>query len=104
MEKFENIQDFGPIYAETGKEGFLIEPFNTASNLIFLFLIIYWFLQVKDKWKEHPLIIVSLPILTIGFLGGSIYHATRSHNIWLFLDFMPIMILCLLAMLRFWLI
>ncbi len=85
--------DFGPLYAETDMSRFPVEPWNTASNLIFLALIIYFGIKTKGNGGKHPLIVTSLPILLIGFIGGTVYHATRSSNLWLYLDFMPILIL-----------
>ncbi len=96
------IKDFGPIYAETNLDLFIVEPFNTFSNLIFLVIIIYWSRKTKFRFKDYPLIVFCLPILFIGFVGGSIFHATRSHSIWLILDFVPIMILTITAAVRFW--
>jgi hemolysin III len=43
-----------------------------------------------------------MPILGIGFIGGVIYHATRSDRLWLLLDFMPILILVLAASIYLW--
>ncbi len=96
------INDFGPIYAETNLDLLIAEPFNTFSNLIFLVIIIYWARKTKFHFKDYPLIVFCLPILFIGFVGGTIFHATRSHSIWLILDFVPIMILTITAAVRFW--
>ncbi len=93
--------DFGPIYAETDMTRFPVEPWNTMTNLVFLFIIVYFSRKTRLNWKIHPFLIVCLPILTIGFTGGTIYHASRSDRIWLYLDFMPIMILALLASVYF---
>lgn len=88
--------DFGPIYTETiDLSRFPVEPWNTYSNLIFLAVAIFIALKTRLKAKEFPLLVISLPILLVGFIGGTIYHATRSHRIWLMMDYMPIMILCL---------
>ena len=46
------------------------------------------------KWSLH--------ILFVGYVGGTVYHATRSHPLWLFLDFMPIIILVVMASVFFW--
>ena len=37
--------DNGPIYVETLMGRFPVEPWNTYSNLLFLALIVFWFLQ-----------------------------------------------------------
>lgn len=87
-------QDSGPIYLETVEGRFPVEPFNTYSNLIFLVLVIYWGLKVYRNPKEHQFLAWILPIIGASYIGGTIYHATRSHEFWLRLDWMPIMLLC----------
>ncbi|MCR9227301.1 MAG: ceramidase [Flavobacteriaceae bacterium] len=90
--KFPN--DSGPIYLETLEGRLPVEPFNTFSNLIFLALIVYWGIKVYRDPKQHRFLAWVLPIIGISYVGGTIYHATRSHEFWLRLDWMPIMFLC----------
>ncbi len=87
--------DTGPIYRETLMGRFPVEPFNTFSNLVFLFAIVYFSIRVYPSIHKHRFLAFAIPILTIGYIGGTIYHATRSHEVWLLMDWMPIMILCL---------
>lgn len=87
--------DSGPIYQETISGRLPVEPFNTYSNLFFLLIIIYFSLRVYSDYKNHRFLAWSLPILFIGFIGGTIYHATRSHDVWMYMDWLPIIILCL---------
>jgi len=94
------INDFGPAYTETDLSSFPVEPFNTFSNILFLVVVIYWYMQIRNtvlppRFKKY--LIFSLPILLVGYVGGTIYHATRSHDIWLLLDFLPILILVLIT-------
>lgn len=96
------LADFGPLYKETVLGRFPVEPWNTYSNIFFLLLVIYWARRTRFDHCRHPLIITILPILLIGFVGGTIFHATRSNRIWLFMDFMPILICSLLAAVDFW--
>jgi hemolysin III len=51
---------------------------------------------------RYPLIVLMLPIVAIGIVGGTAYHATRSHPVWLFMDFVPIIIAISAAALTFW--
>ena len=90
--KFPN--DSGPIYLETTQGGFPVEPFNTFSNTIFLLLIIYWSLRVYRNPGQHKFLAWVLPVIGVSYIGGTVYHATRSHEFWLRLDWMPIMLLC----------
>jgi len=41
------------------------------------------------------------PIIFISYIGGTIYHATRSAEVWLLLDWVPIMLLCLALVIYF---
>lgn len=91
------IQDFGPHYAETLPGRFPVEPFNTYSNILFLVILLYWGYRTRLNYKQFPAITLCLPMLAVGFVGGTIFHATRSANIWLFLDFIPISILVILG-------
>lgn len=90
--KFPN--DSGPLYLETISGRFPVEPFNTYSNLVFIALLIYWGVQVYKNSKRQRFLTLVLPIIFISYLGGTLYHATRSHEIWLLLDWVPIMVLC----------
>lgn len=94
--------DFGPIYAETVLGRFPVEPWNTASNIFFLILIVYLIRRSAFDFRRYPLVVIAIPILTVGFIGGTVFHATRSNSIWLRLDYMPIFILSLLAAYHFW--
>ena len=94
--------DFGPIYAETDMNRFPVEPWNTFSNIFFLILIIYLVKRTRLSFKRYPLVVLGLPILTVGFIGGTIFHATRSSNLWLRMDFIPIFLLALMAAIYFW--
>ena len=91
----QHVKDSGPIYKETVMGRFPVEPFNTASNLIFLACIIYFsILSYKSDYK-HWFLRCCMPVFFIGFVGGTIYHASRSNEIWLLMDWVPIVVLCL---------
>lgn len=88
-------QDSGPIYQETMAGRLPVEPFNTYSNILFLLILIYFSLKVYKDYKNHRFLAWSLPVLFTGFVGGTVYHATRSHDMWMYMDWLPIVILCL---------
>lgn len=98
--------DFGPIYTETLSGlltgGYPVEPWNTYSNLIFLVLALHLSIVTRFDRKKYPLVVTSLPILLVGWIGGTVYHGTRSHPVWLIMDFVPISILSLSAAFSFW--
>lgn len=93
--------DSGPLYKETIMGRFPVEPWNTFSNLLFLFVLIYWSIRVYSNFKKHKFLAFSLPLLLVGFVGGTIYHATRSSNLWLFMDWIPIMLLSLIVSIHY---
>ncbi len=97
--KFPN--DTGPVYLETVQGRLPVEPWNTYSNLIFVGLLIYWGLKVYKNPKEHLFLAWVLPIIFISYIGGTVYHATRSHEFWLVLDWFPIMLLALAVVIYF---
>ncbi len=88
-------QDSGPIYQETMAGRLPVEPFNTYSNILFLLILIYFSQKVYKDYKNHRFLAWSLPVLFTGFVGGTVYHATRSHDMWMYMDWLPIVILCL---------
>lgn len=94
--------DQGPIYLETIMGRFPVEPWNTVSNLLFLAIILYWVWRVKDDIRAHRFITGAMPVLILGWVGGTVYHATRSHNVWLFMDFVPIALLVMAVSMFFW--
>jgi hypothetical protein len=94
--------DFGPIYAETDMSRFPVEPLNTASNIVFAALLVIFARRTRLDRGRYPFLVPALGILTVGVVGGTVYHATRSHNIWLILDFLPIAILSFATSLFFW--
>jgi len=98
--------DFGPVYTETipglTAGTIPVEPWNTWSNLIFVVLAIHIAIRSRMNYRRYPLIVISLPILAVGIIGGTVYHATRSHMVWLFIDFVPILILTSAAALAYW--
>lgn len=87
--------DSGPIYQETLEGRLPVEPFNTFSNLIFIIILIYFGRKVYKKPKQHPFFFFAIPVIFISWIGGTMFHGTRSHEFWLVLDWLPIMLVCL---------
>lgn len=93
IQKFPN--DAGPIYQETVEGRIPVEPFNTFSNLIFIAILIYFWIKIRKNPKQHPFFLFAIPVIFISWIGGTVYHGTRSHDFWLVLDWLPIMVVCL---------
>ncbi len=95
--------DFGPIYVETNMARFPVEPWNTFSNLIFLAALVVYAFRTRLDFRRYPVLVLGMPVLLVGFVGGTMYHATRAANLWLLMDFIPIAVLALFAAYHFWL-
>lgn len=95
--------DMGPWYAETDLSRFPAEPFNTFSNILFLLVAIYWIRKISGQKEPFKSFLkLSMPILLVGFVGGTVFHATRSHFGWLLMDVLPIFVLGLLTSIYHW--
>ena len=93
--------DSGPLYAETLRDGiwpWLVEPWNTASNLLFLLIVIYWW----KRLAHHLVFRICLIGLAVGWFGGSLYHGWRDRELWYWMDFLPIYCLVLIMSSVFW--
>lgn len=93
--------DTGPIYQETIQGRFPVEPFNSYSNLIFLVILIFFIVRIYKRPKQHIFLWIALPIIFTSWVGGTVYHATRSHQVWLVMDWLPIMVVCLIGIFYF---
>lgn len=86
--------DGGMLYTETDLDRFFPEPLNAITSLFFLGLAIYWFWKLKGEYREHVYLTFSVFLLTIGAIGGSIYHGLRQWSFFIMMDWLPIMLLC----------
>lgn len=93
----EEMPDHGPVYFETNLHHFIVEPWNMVSASVFIFIAIYWILRLQNRWKTHPFLRIASPILLIGGVGGTLYHGFRESEVMLMMDWMPILILTLMA-------
>jgi hypothetical protein len=94
--------DGGLIYAETNLHHLFPEPLNTLTSCLFFILAIYWIAKLKLYSKRHAFLSVSSWLLLIGSIGGTIYHGLRKYPIFIPMDWVPILLLCLMASLWFW--
>jgi hypothetical protein len=95
------LADGGPIYTETNLKNIIVEPFNALSALVFLGMSIYWFFKLRGNFSRFSFLTISLILLTIGGVGGTIYHAFRNSSFFLFMDWLPIVILCVMVSIYF---
>lgn len=89
--------DGGMLYKETDMTQFFPEPFNAITALLFLAIALFWTLKMKGNFKKYPFLTYCLILLYIGAIGGTVYHAFRQWPVFIMMDWMPIMLLCLSA-------
>lgn len=99
-----NLPDWGPVYTETNLSQFPVEPWNTFTNLLFLAIALYWWNR-REKLESaefRRFLKITLPLLLIGYVGGTLYHATRAHVVWMLMDVGPIYILGFITAIYHW--
>jgi hypothetical protein len=96
------ILDSGPLYHEFHFDSWLREPWNALSSLFFLVPVFFWLWKLRGQYRKYPMITLFLPFLFLNGVGSSIYHAFRSSDIALLLDWMPAFIMNLLLSWYLW--
>ncbi len=96
--------DGGPIYAETvDLSATIVEPWNAASASLFIVIVLVWAWRLRGRYRDYPFLTLCLPILLTGGIGGTLYHAWRSHRVWFLLDVVPISVLGVAVSIYLWL-
>lgn len=96
--------DGGPVYTETAQataSDFIVEPMNGLSAALFIGVVLFFARRLRGQYRRHKLLTYALPVLGIGALGGTLYHAFRMSRVFLAMDWMPIMILTMAASIYF---
>jgi hypothetical protein len=95
--------DGGPIYRETDLNAFISEPFNAISSLTFWIPVFLFLYNLRGKYHQYPfLIYFCSPLLFIGGLGSTLFHAFRSSQWLLIMDWLPILLLTVGIAVFFW--
>jgi len=95
--------DRGPRYTETPRDPSSpdapvpAEPWNTVTAAFFIVLVAVWLVRLRGRFRQFPFVAACLPILAVGAIGGTLYHATRTRFVYFLLDLVPIMLLGLAA-------
>lgn len=97
MPFIQNPPDGGMLYTETNLDHYFPEPLNAITSIFFLGIAIYWTFKLWGKGRQHTFLSVAVVLLYIGGIGGTIYHGLRQWNIFIMMDWLPIMLLCLAA-------
>lgn len=90
-----SVPDSGPVYRETIDLSLLIvEPWNAWSSLTFLIPVFIFLWQLKGRYQQYAFIVwFCCPLLILGGLGSTFFHAFRASNLLLLMDVVPIVTL-----------
>jgi hypothetical protein len=103
----QRLADWGPRYVETPPNpadyaGFVAEPWNTGSALLFVAIAIVWIWALRGRYRDHPFLTMCLPILLTGGIGGALYHGLRTYPVFFLMDVVPIFFLGLSVTMWLW--
>lgn len=100
-----SVPDGGPIYRETTDLSVLIvEPWNAYSSLSFLIPAFYFLYLLRGNYSQHAfLVYFCSPMLILGGLGSTLFHAFRQSPWLLAMDVLPIILLTLGISIWMWL-
>jgi hemolysin III len=100
-----SVPDYGPVYRETTDlSSFIVEPWNAWSSLTFLVPVMIFLWQLRGRHFEYAFIVwFCCPLLVLGGLGSTFFHAFRTSTILLLMDAIPIMILVVGVSIWMWL-
>ena len=100
-----SVPDNGPVYRETTDLSlFIVEPWNAWSSLTFLIPVLIFLWQLRGRHSNYAFIVwFCCPLLVIGGLGSTFFHAFRASTILLLMDAIPIMVLVVGVSIWMWL-
>lgn len=101
MQVFEPV-DGGPIYAETDLNAFISEPWNAISSLAIALPAVYWAFQLKWNYRQYPFLYFLMPLLFLGGIGSTLFHAFRASKFLLWMDVLPTAVVTLSVGVYFW--
>jgi len=99
---YATLADGGSVYTETNLENFIVEPWNAVSSLAIILPAVYWLYKLRGKYKENWFLTCCIPLLFLGGLGSTLYHAFRTSSFLLLLDFLPILVLSFVVGVHLW--
>src|SRR5262245_41699770 len=110
VDRPERAPDKGPLYTETPVElktgqpftGGIAEPWNSATAFLFVLIVVYWIVRLRGRLKNYPFLMVALPLLFVGGVGGTLYHGLRCWVGFFLLDVVPIYLLGLIVSVYWW--
>lgn len=97
-----NPIDGGPIYAETDLSSFISEPWNAISSLAIALPSVYWAIKLRKHRRQYSFLYFLMPLLFLGGMGSTFYHAFRSSKLLLWMDVAPTSMVTLSVGVYFW--
>lgn len=94
--------DGGLLYTETNLDHFFPEPLNMITSALFLIPTVYWLIRLKGFDKRYTFLSIATYFLLTACVGSTIYHGLRKWKFFIYMDWVPIAVLCLLASGYFW--
>jgi predicted membrane channel-forming protein YqfA (hemolysin III family) len=96
------LADGGPFYRETDLTQWIAEPWNAVSSMAFIIVAYLFFRKVRANPSGQTFLIMAAPVMLIGGIGGTLYHAFRVSPVFLAMDVAPIYILAFGVSLWLW--
>lgn len=94
--------DGGILYTETDMQRFIPEPLNTLTAGFFVVIAVYWIIRLNGFSIRSLFLSIATYILLIGSIGGTAYHGLRLYRFFILMDWVPILLLCMMACAYFW--
>jgi hypothetical protein len=95
----DRMPDRGPRYTETPADPyapdapFIAEPWNAVTASLFIWIGLVWPWRLCGRFKNYPFLVCCMPIFLVGGIGGTLYHAFRTKEMFFYLDVIPIFVL-----------
>lgn len=94
--------DGGPIYQEFNALGWIKEPWNAITSLLFFIPVFYFGLKTRWQARKYWMWFTIVPFLILNGVGSTAYHAFRDSYVFRYMDFVGAATAAFLVMLFFW--
>lgn len=99
----DQIEDGGPWYAETHiTDNLIVEPWNAISSLAIAAPAVYFLWKIRKEPGKYSFLLACIPVLFLNGIGSTLFHGLRTSSFFLYLDFLPAMVLTLMITIYFW--
>ena len=98
----QRMADGGPVYAETGGAGLLVEPWNSLTSLLMLIPVFIWLIKIWQEKGSYRFMLYAIPLMALGGIGSALFHGFRVSVVFLIMDIAPSALLTLSLAIYFW--